>query len=221
MRMYKVACKFAASVAVTMLAASQLTTGASAQEGVPIVACFQPPAKLNEGDISAFLVSPTSLLTENPNGGLPLSSRVRALAGSSSATIDAILALVDEANVDQKAAIGSGLARAARACAATNPEYAALIQEKVAGASSAELVTAFLAASNEVQTAALGGLTGGATGGGGAAAGIGGGGSAGLGTAGLGGDTVYTQSAGGFSTGGSGQYFGSTTDGNGSVSPTR
>lgn len=221
MRMYNVACKFAASVAVTMLAASQLITGASAQEVVPVVACFQPPAKLNEGDISTFLVSPTSLLTENPNGGLPLSSRVRALAGSSSATIDAILALVDQANVDQKAAIGSGLARAARACAATNPEYAALIQEKVAGASSAELVTAFLAASNEVQTAALGGLTGAATGGGGAAAGIGGGGNAGLGTAGVGGDTVYTQSAGGFSTGGSGQYFGSTTDGNGSVSPTR
>ena len=152
---------------------------------------------------------------------LPLSSRVRALAGSSSATIDAILALVSGANADQKAAIGSGLARAARACAASNPEYAALIQEKVAGANSPELVTAFLAASNEVQTAALGGLTGGATGGGGAA-GIGGGGSAGLGTAGLRRrHRLHPVAPAGFSASGSGQYFGSSSDGNGSVSPTQ
>lgn len=220
MTVSKVTCKFAASFAFAMLASSAFVSGASAQETMTPVACFQSPAKLSEGDIAAFLATPASLLTENPNGGLPLSSRVRALAGSSSATIDAILALVSGANADQKAAIGSGLARAARACAASNPEYAALIQEKVAGANSPELVTAFLAASNEVQTAALGGLTGGATGGGGAA-GIGGGGSAGLGTAGLGGDTVYTQGTGGFSASGSGQYFGSSNGGNGSVSPTQ
>ena len=220
MTVSNVTCKFAVSLAVAMLASSAFVSGASAQETMAPVACFQSPAKLSEGDIAAFLAAPASLLTENPNGGLPLSSRVRALAGSSSSTIDAIFALVSGANADQKAAIGSGLARAARACAASNPEYATLIQEKVAGASSPELVTAFLAASNEVQTAALGGLTGGATGGG--AAGIGGGGSAGLGTAGLGGDTVYTQGAAdGFSASGSGQYFGSSGNGNGSVSPTQ
>ncbi|MBW8300227.1 MAG: hypothetical protein K0M60_11560 [Hydrogenophaga sp.] len=220
MTVSKVTCKFAAGFAVAVLASSAFASGASAQETMAPVACFQSPAKLSEDDIAAFLATPASLLTENPNGGLPLSSRVRALAGSSSGTIDAILALIPGANADQKAAIGSGLARAARACAASNPEYAALIQEKVAGVNSPELVTAFLAASNEVQTAALGGLTGGATGGGGAA-GIGGGGNAGLGTAGLGGDTVYSQGSGGFSTSGSGQYFGSSNNGNGSVSPTQ
>lgn len=200
--------KVGASVVLALLASSISTTGAFAQAA----GCFQSPAKLSEADVNAFIAAPTSLLNENPTGGLPMSTKVRSLAGSSMASIDMILSLLDQANPDQKSAIGSGLARAAKACAAINPEYAALIQEKIAGVSSPEVITAFLAASNEVQTAAVaGGVTASAVGGGGtAASGIGGGGTAGTGSGSLSGTTSVAQSGSGYSTSGSGQYFSST-----------
>ncbi|MCM2477818.1 hypothetical protein HGO38_30695 [Rhizobium sp. CG5] len=194
--------KVGASVVLALLASSISTSNAFAQAA----GCFQSPAKLNEAEINAFIASPASLLSENPTGGLPMSSRVRALSGSSADTLDLIISLVAQASPEQKAAIGSGLARAARACAAVNPEYAALIQEKVAGVTDPAVITAFLAASNEVQTAALGA---GAAGGGTAAAGIGGGGTAGVGSGNAGGDVTTAQSTSGYSTSGSGQYFAS------------
>lgn len=163
-------------------------------------ACFVSPAKLDDAEIAEFIGNPAGVLTENPNGGLPLSSRVRSLAGSSSAAVQAIIALVPSANIQQRAAIGSGLARAARACARPSPLYAAFIQEQVAGIDAAEVVAAFLAASEEVQTAAVAGAGGGANGGG-AAAGLGNGGQAGPFSGGLSGDDVVAQAddAGSFS----------------------
>lgn len=184
-----------ASVAVTSLAVILLVGGAGqvvAQEAP--AACFIAPARLSDADVAAFLANPGVALADNPSGGLPLSSRVRSLAGSSAASVDAIISLVPTATIEQRAAIGSGLARAARACARVSPLYAAFIQEKVAGIDSPDVIAAFLAASEDVQTAALGGA--GATAGGGtAAAGLGGGGEAGPFSGGLFGDTAVAQSS--------------------------
>lgn len=123
-----------------------------------------------------------------------MSSRVRSLAGSSGAAVQAVVSLVPSANIEQRAAIGSGLARAARACVRPNPLYAAFIQEQVASIEAAEVITAFLAASEEVQTAAVAGA-GGAAGAGTPAAGLGAGGLAGPFSGGLSGDDAVAQSA--------------------------
>ncbi len=147
--------------------------------------CFVAPARLSDADMQVFLADPAALLADYPSAGLPMTTRVRSLAGSSATTLDPLLGLVASASPPQVSAIGSGLARVARACAASNPDYAGLIQQKIAGLNNPQLVAAFLAASSEVQTAALGaassaaGGAGGAIGGGGAGAA---GGSSGLGT---------------------------------------
>jgi hypothetical protein len=145
------------------------------------------------------------LLTTYPTGGLPLSTRARSLAGSNLSTVDALIALASSGNKDQKAAIGAGLARAARACVASNPQYAAQIQQKVAASNLTDVVTAFLAASNDVQTAALGGAGAAGGGAGGGAGGIGGGGASNGGSGGASGNSATGTSApAAFSAGGGG-----------------
>lgn len=178
--------------------------------------CFLAPAKMSEAEIGAFLANPAALLSRNPLGGLAMSSDVRALGGSSALAIEAIVSLVATANPQQRSAIGAGLARAAAACARTNPEYAAAIQEKVAAIEAPDVIAGFLSASNEVQTAALGatstvggGAVGG-TGGGGGAAGIGGGGggggAGGGNSGGAGGDTSVAQGSASYSVGSGGSF---------------
>ena len=197
---------FSVGAAAVVSAISSSATVSFAQSA-PVGACFQPPAALGGDEVASFLADPASLLSTYPAGGLPLSTRARALAGSSMNTVDALISLASAATPVQKSAIGAGLARAARACVATNPQYAAQIQQKVAASNLADVVTAFLAASNDVQTAALG--TGGA--GAGAAGGIGGGGATNGGSGDVGGDAPIPTSAPTFSNVGGGGSGGRTT----------
>lgn len=146
------------------------TPPAQAASG-PAAGCFVAPAALSAAEVSAFLASPGQLLTEFPTAGLPMANKVRSLAGSSADALAALTGLVGSANPSQVAAIGAGLARAARACAGVNPLYAAQIQEAVAGT---QFETAFLSASAETQTAALGAAGAGAGAGGAPAGAIGG-----------------------------------------------
>ena len=193
------------SVVAAVLFGSCVGLGTAPAAFAAASACFVAPAKLSDDKVAAFMASPSAILTTYAAGGLPMANEVRALAGSSADTLDALIALVSQASSPQKAAIGAGLARAAKACAGVSPDYAALIQEKIAGVNSPELVTAFLSASNDVQTAALGGgATGGAAGGaGGGAGGLGGsagaGGSFGNGSSG---DSSTANTAGSYSSGG-------------------
>ncbi|OJF95282.1 hypothetical protein [Pararhizobium antarcticum] len=180
-------------------------------------ACFSGPAKLSELEVQAFLSAPAGLLTDFPSGGLPLSTRVRSLAGSDAATLDPILGLVPNASSMQVAAIGSGLARVAKACEKSNPEYAATIQEKIALLGDGALELAFATALNEVQTAALG-QAGGAGAGAGGAAGIGGTGTAGGGANGVNGTSASTVTQSGtFAVNNAGSTFGDVIE---DVSPT-
>lgn len=174
---------------------SSASFAASASAG-----CFVGAARLSDDAISSFLSAPDSLLTTNPNGGVALAANVRELAGSSADTLPKLQALISSANASQKSAIGAGLARAARACQRSAPDYAQQIQAFVAGIQSPELVAAFVGALSEVQTAAIGGgAVGGGAAGGAGAGGIGNTG-AGAGTTGGGTDTSSTV-------GGSGQLF--------------
>ncbi len=173
----------------------------------PAAGCFLSPAKLTDEEVTRFVMTPAGLLLEFTQGGLAMSSKVRALAGSSADTLPAILGLVPNANDPQVSAIGSGLARAAAACASTDLPYATRIQEEVALLGNAALETAFLAGADEIETAAIGAVGGAA---GGAAGGIGAGGVAGGGTAGTGGDASVAAGNSSFSASGSGRFFSSS-----------
>ncbi|WP_271023501.1 hypothetical protein [Rhizobium sp. RCAM05973] len=142
-----------------------VATATDAAAQVHAAGCFLSPVKLGDENISTFLASPASLNTIYPTGGFEMISRVRVLAGSSSETLDPMIGLIPQMTVPQKTALGSGLARTARACAAVDPTYAQVIQEKVAAANSPEVTAAFLSTLNEVQTAALGPAGAGAAGG--------------------------------------------------------
>ncbi|WP_205421293.1 hypothetical protein [Rhizobium terrae] len=200
-------------VAGTVMSGAIGLSNANAQATAPAAGCFVSPARMADAEIAAFLASPDGLLTQFSSGGLPLSNQARSLAGSSADTLAPLLALAGRGNAAQAAAIGAGLGRAARACAAINPQYASQIQDAVAASGNQALETAFLAGGNDTQTAALGGgaLGGGgsATTGGGAAA-IGGGGTPGGGTNGAAGGAASTGSGtSSFSAGGGGSYYAS------------
>ncbi|QPB22374.1 hypothetical protein [Rhizobium sp. 007] len=194
--------KYRVGIALMALMTAGFSVDALAQEVAN--ACFTGPARLSDADISSFLSNPGGLLSEFPAAGLPMTSRVRSLAGSSASTLDPIMALLPQASSPQKSAIGAGLARVAKACAASSPAYAQLIQEKIAAANSPELTTAFLQTTNEVQTAALAGGAGG--GGGGGASGLAGGGSVGGSTGGVGGDSSVASGTTTFSVGSGGSF---------------
>jgi len=168
--------------------------------------CFAGPAKLSSAEVTNFTQSPNNLLSEFPTAGLPLSSRVRSLVGSSGETLDPVLALVGPATGAQKSAIGAGLARVAKSCSTVSPEYAQLIQQKVAAANDSALTTAFMQASNEVQTAALGGAGGAGGAAGAGAAGLAGGGSINGSTGSTGGDSSTASGDSSFAVGSSGSF---------------
>ncbi|MBO9136777.1 hypothetical protein J5289_21530 [Rhizobium sp. B230/85] len=178
------------------------------------VGCFAAPAKMSDGDIASFTGSPASLLSNYPVGGLPMTTQVRGLAGSSATSLDALVGLAAQANPSQKTSIGSGLARAAKSCQATSPDYALLIQQKVAAANDRDLTAAFIAGMSDLQTAALGG----ANAGGGGAAGIAGGGSTGGSSGGVGGNNSTPTQSGTFSVGSGGSFTRSVTQ-TSSISP--
>lgn len=171
--------------------------------------CFLMPVKLGDADIDGFMATPAALNTLYPNGGFEMISRVRNLAGSSADTLDPMMSLIPQMTVSQRTALGSGLARTARACAAASPEYAQSIQEKVALANSAEVTAAFLSTLNEVQTAALGAAA--ANAGAGAATGVGGG-AAGDTSGVLGGDSSVATASGDFTLGARARRLVTTTN---------
>jgi hypothetical protein len=147
--------------------------------------CFVAPARMSDSDIAAFLTKPDSLVANFPIAGLAMATQVRGLAGSSTSTLDPIFNVIPQSSKDQKAAIGAGLARAARSCQAATPDYAQLIQQKVASLNDSDVTAAFTAALDDVQTASLGG----AAGAGSAASGLSGGGVVAGGGSTTGGDT--------------------------------
>lgn len=156
--------------------------------------CLLPPAGATPEEVDAFLANPSETLQNYGTTTIEISGRVRALVGGDRRALDGVIGLLPAANSVQLAGIGAGLGRAAFACIATDPIYASEIQSRVAELQSPALLTAFLAASNDVQVAALG-ATGASGGGASAAAGLSGTGDAGPGSGGLNGDDVTPQTA--------------------------
>jgi hypothetical protein len=126
---------------------------------------LSPQQALPSSTIQQFLNNPSGLLTQFPNGGPDMIKEVRDLAASDPKTLNALIALLANANPDQAGAIGTGLGQAAELAVPVDPAYADQIQTAVIVANSNFAVVAFSAVvGGDIKLAAA---TGGGGGGGG------------------------------------------------------
>jgi hypothetical protein len=163
----KVSMKLPAMAAISALA--MLVAGAVPLSAQPTGEAAHAPAfaKLSDSAIAQFKANPQGLLATYASAGLPLSTEVRSLVLTDPSLVDALITVAKGANDAQKAAIGAGLAEAARIIVASDPKLAAQIQVAVAQSGLEPLITAYIAGSNATVTAATGGGGGDAGGGGG------------------------------------------------------
>jgi hypothetical protein len=145
------------AVSCRLLLATTATFFAPA--GISQSACFGPQQQLPAATVSAFVNNPGQLLGQFPDGGGQMIGQIRDLAASDPATLPSITQLVANATPAQKAAIGSGLAQAARVCVRTDQASTALIQQAAAQTGDQIVITAYAAVTGERP---LGGLGGGA-----------------------------------------------------------
>jgi hypothetical protein len=104
------------------------------------------------------------LMQQFQKGGPELISKLRELAGNQ-ANLSALLAAAPMMDSDQKSALGSALAQAARIATRNNVPYATEIQQDVAGSNDPVLITAFIAVIPDQPIGAGGGGGGGGGGG--------------------------------------------------------
>ena len=129
-------------------------------------ACYTPQQQLPVQSIGAFSGNPSDMLRNFPEGGSHMLGQVRDLAASDPATLPLILGLIANANKDQKAAIGAGLAQAARICVRTDQAYATEIQQAIAQTKDQDVVLAYAGMAGDQPTGSTGaGFSGGAAGG--------------------------------------------------------
>ena len=155
-----------------MAAAAALAAGIDSA----VAACYAPAQQLPAPSVSSFIANPAAILSEFPNGGAQMISRVRDLVASDPDALAAIMAQLANANRDQQAAIGSGLGQSARICLRSDQAFATRIQQAIAGSTSDTAKNAYAAVNPDVQIGAVGGTGGAAgTGVGGPTGGLGGG----------------------------------------------
>ena len=95
--------------------------------------------------VQQFLSDPASLLSQFPNGGPVMITKVRDLTASDSATLSALIGLLKSANPDQASAIGTGLGQVALMAVNTDQAFATEIQTQIAQAGNASALVAFSA----------------------------------------------------------------------------
>ncbi len=113
-------------------------------------------SKLPASAVEQFRADPQSLLAAYPNGGRAMTTMARNLLLSDPTLLGPLLNVAKNANSAQAAAIGGGLAQAARILVVVNPELAAQIQLAVAQSGVVSAVDAFSAASNGTTTTVTG-----------------------------------------------------------------
>jgi hypothetical protein len=168
------------------------TPGGAPASGLPLAF-----AKLSDASIAQFKANPHALLTAFASAGLPLTTQVRSLILTDPTLIDSLIDVAKGGNDAHKAAIGAGLGQGAKIYSRSAPQTATTIQQRVALSGILQLITAYISASNGIETAAIGGGGGGEGGGGGGTGATGG---ANAGGAGGGGNGGANPNAGSFST---------------------
>jgi hypothetical protein len=104
-----------------------------------------------------FLADPGQLLKQYPNGGARLTALVQQIALTDPSTFKALIGLVANANSLQKAAIGEGLAQAAKIEILTNQALAEEWQDQIAAIDDPSFKAAATAAFGDVKLGAVGG----------------------------------------------------------------
>jgi hypothetical protein len=131
--------------------------------------CYPSSQQLSAQTVSDFLANPSQILQQNPNGGAQMISRIRDLSASDSATLQPILALIANADKNQKFAIGSALGQAAKICGGLGQgegrAYANDIQQAIAVLKDQDVVLAYAAAAGNQPIGAAGAGPGGSVGG--------------------------------------------------------
>jgi hypothetical protein len=120
-------------------------------------AAYAPGQQLSQQTIAEFTANPSQLLNQFPSGGGQMISRLRDLLASDPATLAPILSLLQNANSQQKAALGAALAQAARLYQRADQAFAAQIQQAVANTQDQELIVAYAAAAGDQPIGAGGG----------------------------------------------------------------
>jgi len=131
---------------------------------VAAVFILMPSAMAQNGPqptVQQFLANPSQVLAQFPGGGARLISLIRDAAVFDPSALNAIIALLGNANPDQQMAIGSGLGQAALLEQRTNQAYATQIQEALGASGNQNAIIAFAGVTGNVQTAAGGGGGGG------------------------------------------------------------
>ena len=130
-------------------------------------AVYSPRQALPSDAIQQFMGNPSALLSQFPNGGPQLITKVRDLAASDPQTVSALISLLKSANPDQASSIGTALGQVALMAVNTDPAFANEIQTEVAQSGNSSALVAFGAVvGGDIKLAAATG-PGGAAGGGG------------------------------------------------------
>jgi hypothetical protein len=143
-------CLFMVGILWAPGALAQTAAAAPATQG-----CFPGGPPKRPDAVSAFVAKPAELLTKHATGGVRLSGEVRDILGSDRAALGAMISAAKSASPTQVSAIGSGLGQAAVLCSKVDPQIALGIQQAVAASGLPDLLTAFVASSNPVETAAV------------------------------------------------------------------
>jgi hypothetical protein len=106
-------------------------------------AIFSSRQALPTDAIQQFLSNPEGLLAQFPNGGPQMISKVRDLAASDPATLDALIGLLKNATPDQASSIGTALGQVALMAVNTDPAFATKIQTEIAQSGSNSALVAF------------------------------------------------------------------------------
>ncbi len=146
----------AALSVLAVIVAGPMCARAQTAAGVDVVPSI---AKLPNSMIEQFKANPQGLSARYPAGGLALSARARSLVLTDPSLVGVLIDVAKAGNDAQSAAIGAGIAEAARILAMVDPQLAAQIQLAIAQSGSNSLIAAFIAASNATQTTAAVGVS--------------------------------------------------------------
>jgi hypothetical protein len=120
-------------------------------------AVYSPRQALPADAIQEFLANPAALLSQFPDGGALMITKVRELAGSDPATLSALIGLLKTADPDQSTAIGTGLGQVALMAINSDQGFATEIQTEIAQAGNTSALTAFSAVvGGDIKLAATG-----------------------------------------------------------------
>ncbi len=104
---------------------------------------------MSDSRLLGFIKDPRPILTKYPLGGVELASQIRGYASSSYSAMMAIKKISTLASLDQKRAIGQGMAAAAIACLARDAEISKEIADVVRSIGDIDIIKTFITSTDD------------------------------------------------------------------------